>query len=623
MRRFALVLCAVFLLCAPVQALTIVGEASQSGVISQIAEMDREIIVLEQDEELTTSMLNPVGPYLSDDGTPYLLPMEWNVTAEDLLQPGLHLVTGSPLLAENMVLAEGFDPTLTWPIFRIGDGAVLEMASVALSGIPDVLIEQNEDPLQTLALSAKVVDSRTAEGWLLKTADRTDFYWQWDLSEIDSATLGSYMVTAELCHPGWVVFPGEYETITETVYVMPSDRIELYGGIRTSSDGALELSWVYDSSNVTEPILERKDETGQWVRCEESWYKFHAKEMTVYDYLYLYLLEMPTEVPLTLRLRYQDVLNGVTVERITEPITLTVPANIAELIAAANGRVVVNVIGGDRDGGDSGGTDLPDYEQPSPRPEAWYPVWRPEREETEESQKRITEIVTDTYTAISGTRLAQLVEMGPAVLFEKQGISVEIPSEILERLELDDDELLEVTIERQQHGVRIDVAARGTAVRQLGQTAVRLPWSPADGTDLEAIDANGFVIGAAVYEASSTAFFTIETPGTYWLRAIPAAELPVEEIEQTEEPSSEPAQVQETKPAEPIQEDESKEPAQQSSANTQPPKEPDAVDPAEPAQPTAAQTPERASVGRIILTVSLIAVLAAAAVVVTRRWRNG
>ncbi len=624
MKRLALILCIILIFCMPAQALTMGGGTANSGAISQIASMDKEIVLLEQDEELTEDLLLPAGPYLSAEGQPYLLPMQWNVAAEELTAPGLHLVSGIPVLEEGMTLAEGFDPTFTWPVFRIGDGAVLELESVDDSSLSDVLIGQGQDPLAALVPKTVVNNGQTAEGWKLDTKIRSDLYWQWDLSAVDPAVLGKYTVTAQLCHPQWAVLPEGYETTEKTVYVMPTDRIELYGAVRMSGNGALELSWIYDSVNVTEPILERKDETGQWMPCEESWYQVHISGMNVHDSLWLYLTEMPTEEALTLRLRYCDTVDGTDTERITEPITLTVPANIADLIAAADdGKVVVDVIGGDRDGGDSDGDDLPDYEQPSPKPDWGRPAWRPAGKD-EGPEETVTEIVTDTYTALSGLRLKQLVGLGDTVLFEKQGISVEIPSALLDDLNLGDNELLEVTVERQkEHGVSVQVVADGEDLQYLGETTVRVPWDAADGTELELLDANGFVIGSAVYEAIGTAFFTIDRPGTYWIRAVVAVPPVVETQTVDTAAPSETAEIPDSTEEQPIHEAVAEEiPADQTPETETQVQKPAVTDPVEPEpeQPVE-ETPEnRSSVWWIAI---VIFPAAAIVLLLIRRWRHG
>lgn len=129
------------------------------------------------------------------------------------------------------------------------------------------------------------------------------------------------------------------------------------------------------------------------------------------------------------------------------------------------------------------------------------------------------ETVTDTYTAITGLRLMQLTELDTTVLFEKQGVSVEIPSGLLQELNLGDMVLLEITITRpQDNAVEISLSAAGTPVTDLTGTVVRLPWEKDHDTALSCRDLAGTHIANVVFEKDSgTVLFEISAPGTYVL----------------------------------------------------------------------------------------------------------
>ena len=88
------------------------------------------------------------------------------------------------------------------------------------------------------------------------------------------------------------------------------------------------------------------------------------------------------------------------------------------------------------------------------------------------------EQVTDTSTIITGARLRMLLEANPEyVLFEKKGITVEIPSAYLSALDLADHALFEISIQKTDDysftlSIRIDGSEAGT----LSESTVTMPF---------------------------------------------------------------------------------------------------------------------------------------------------
>lgn len=96
----------------------------------------------------------------------------------------------------------------------------------------------------------------------------------------------------------------------------------------------------------------------------------------------------------------------------------------------------------------------------------------------DKEQTPVMEQVTDTSTTITGARLRMLVEANPdSVLFEKKGITVEIPSAYLSALDLADHALFEVSIQKTDDysftlSIRIDGSEAGT----LSESTVTMPF---------------------------------------------------------------------------------------------------------------------------------------------------
>ncbi len=456
----------------------------------------KKLLILDEDETLTSSALEPSTVFMATDGLAYDVSVEWTVTETTASGPGLHIVTGSavcgPRVQDGRIisLADDFDGTAFWPVYRKGDDP-LELTPHQSLTMSNPMIPVNASPSEILELLGITTNRQwgvTPDSYYRAGGDWT---WNWDVSQIDTTIPGPYEFTGSPQTPDWISLPDDYQAAF-TVFVMPTDRIELIAPIKTYANGNLEFQWLYDSSRITDAALEYQTEDDTWIPCPMEWYSLRKPSFFTPGNLHLRLFLLDRETDYTLRLTYQELLDEQATIRTTEPITLTVPSNIEDLIAEASGTVPDALdIGGDRDGGDSGGTDLPDYEQPTPPPsfQPSRPSSRPSQNEDPEDPSEddfedadvVYEVVTDTYTQLSGLRLEQLIGLGPTVLFEKQGVSLEIPSELLSSLSLDPYDLLTVTIQllsETERGavIHIDISTEDGPVTELSGAVARLPY---------------------------------------------------------------------------------------------------------------------------------------------------
>ncbi len=501
-----------------------VGGTGTGIVLSGVMEnLDKDIVLLEENEELTVGHFptGGFGAYLDSEGRGQLVPVVWHLDADELTEPGLHEVTCTPVLSETVMLADGYDGVTTWPVFRKGEGTILNVESVRKpeNNIINAVIPANSDCDEELSLSESVSSLLIGTYWWLDVRNDPEFFWKWDLSAVDTSVPGRYSVTAELHYPDWVYISEEYRTHEYIVYVLPEDRIEIYAGIHLADDGELTIHWLYDSVNVAETILETETADGVWEACPTEWYTYYPWNSRREAYLVLELSTLPKETPLTLRLRYTDVIDGKTVERTTSPILLQVPENWKDLTQNFDRTSLIAIFDGDRDGGDNGGAVLPDMEQPAPVPDNTLSKIQ---EDIAQYLRLMKEVVTKTSTTISGLRVNLQASREKTLLFEKQGVAVEIPSERLLALSLKMNDSLKVTILRPETDtVQLSVTVNNKLADNLTGTVIRMPWKEAPVGQLVCQDADEKEISEAIYDPTvGTVQFSVNAPGVYRLKEV-------------------------------------------------------------------------------------------------------
>lgn len=99
---------------------------------------------------------------------------------------------------------------------------------------------------------------------------------------------------------------------------------------------------------------------------------------------------------------------------------------------------------------------------------------------SDQTSEPLLEQVSETSTTISGIRLRLLLQTNPdTVLFEKDGITVEIPSAFLASLDLPDDAFLKISIRRTDPtSFSLSVNVDGRELHELEETTITMPFSP-------------------------------------------------------------------------------------------------------------------------------------------------
>lgn len=484
-----------------------------------------QVLVLEKNENLKADSLPKTQQYVDETGASHPVDLKWEVYDMDLKKAGLHEVSGAPVLTKDQTLAEGFDGKVTYPVFRKGTDALLEAKALQQHGLEDILIaKDSKDPLSELTIVTDHLRYGVGKTGYILSDDA--WKWEWDVSKVDTSVTGKATVTGTLKDwPDWVKLAGTDRTAEHTVYVMPTDRIELYAPTDLSEEGKLTFQWLYDSTKVTKAVLEMEKD-GKWTACQESWYTYQkpaegkvegAKDQPVVGQtgteekteteklpaaLILDLTKLPAGADYTFRLNYVDETTGKAVDRSTESLTITIPENIKKLLEEADGKIP---------------TALKINEKPAVKPEP-----EPEPEPDDKPEVEIPkDIITDTYTTLSGKSLAEKIAKGDTVSFEKKGVTLVIPSKLLADLKLKDTELLTVSLTLPKTGtVQVVVNAGGKVITNLKGSVVKMSYTLAKNKTLTCKDLTGKLSPKVTYTASTkTASFPINQAGTYTLTA--------------------------------------------------------------------------------------------------------
>lgn len=139
---------------------------------------------------------------------------------------------------------------------------------------------------------------------------------------------------------------------------------------------------------------------------------------------------------------------------------------------------------------------------------------------TEEST--VTERSTDTITVISGQRLLFMIQENGCAKFEKQGISVSVPEEMINTWQIGENDEIQVWIEKVSDAAfSLRIFVRGEEVTEIPGTVVEFPFSIFDGVQspetVVAEDAEGNTCTVSYMEEQKILHVEIEKTGDFFL----------------------------------------------------------------------------------------------------------
>ena len=219
-------------------------------------------------------------------------------------------------------------------------------------------------------------------------------------------------------------------------------------------------------------------------------------------------------------------------------------SNYIHIYYDENNIIVPEFTGGDRDGGDAGSNSLPDYTLPYRDDEsAQDNSSKDENKKTDltengkeeskvsESPKKstsniqsstndlmqnFTEIVTETKDIISGYRLNLLLQNNDYAVFSKGGITVQIPRNTIEKLNVSDNDRFSVEIiKTDENTVTVTIFFNNSEITLIEGMKIIAPFDYESGNITVKEVNNGKVINSTYDKASNTVSFLAGKTGTF------------------------------------------------------------------------------------------------------------
>lgn len=137
-----------------------------------------------------------------------------------------------------------------------------------------------------------------------------------------------------------------------------------------------------------------------------------------------------------------------------------------------------------------------------------------------EETASLTEILTDSNTTISGARVKILITQNPNwILFEKHGISVNIPTSFFKDLNMANDDLLSVTIDSVDNTTfELSIKLNDDTITSIPGTKLYFPFADSEISYICVNSSNNSKTAATYDDISKTLQFYISSTGTYHIQ---------------------------------------------------------------------------------------------------------
>ena len=463
-------------------------------------------------------------------GKNYTVPIEiqWSFDNADTSQPGYREIVGKIIPPEGCTFADGVIDTVIIPFTVIPD-------SDSPVEITDIFNYQLIKSGVMLALGDEGCWNETVEYWYdflgfvtgyTEYGDEAGLILEsLDISDVNINAEGEYTVTAMFAlddeYNNKFFISDELRTIKIPVRISNPDNFEIQiigqdlscfmGVYLHNQDSEVQIYYVESENELmhnklTEYTALPADEN--LAVAGGGIFRIFSYSLNSYSHYYFYL-ECGEERSNYIHIYYDE--NNINVSEFT---------------------------GGDRDGGDAGSNSLPDYTLPYRDDEsAQDNSSKDENKKTDfentthnyaESQTEIyddnndegydnfTEIVTKTKDIISGYRLNLLLQNNDYAVFSKGGITVQIPRNTIEKLNVSDNDRFSVEIiKTDENTVTVTIFFNNSEITLIEGMKIIAPFDYESGNITVKEVNNGKVINSTYDKASNTVSFLTGKTGTF------------------------------------------------------------------------------------------------------------
>lgn len=243
-------------------------------------------------------------------------------------------------------------------------------------------------------------------------------------------------------------------------YVMKDDKIYM-GPHYKHGSSAIIFPWLKEIDDSENIEFYYSYDGENWSIVQDNYYGFAD-----YNYLFISTLKMEPEKDYYFRLCYND--------------------EYTDMIKINLSRDEITSIGGDRDGGDNSRQEIPPLEQT-------YISGGHGVTSAEKESPLITESSDENTTTISGKRLEDISKTPDnKITFEKDGIEVNIPGEFAEENNIEEDDTVTVTIDREgDNKFSLSIDVNGKEITDIPHAEVYIPSEDSREPERLVIDRTG------------------------------------------------------------------------------------------------------------------------------------
>ena len=243
-------------------------------------------------------------------------------------------------------------------------------------------------------------------------------------------------------------------------YVMKDDKIYI-GPHYKHGSSAIIFPWLKKIADPENIEFYYSYDGENWSIVQDNYYGFAD-----YNYLFISTLKLEADKDYYFRLCYKG--------------------EYTDMIKINLSKDEITSIGGDRDGGDNSEQEVPPVEQT-------YISRGHGVTSAEKESPLITESSDENTATVSGKRLVDMKKTPDnKITFEKDGIAVKIPGEFIEENNIEEDDAVTVTIEREDDNkFSLSLDINGNEIKDIPNTEVYVPVKNSEKPEKLMIDSTG------------------------------------------------------------------------------------------------------------------------------------